>query len=246
MVLNSEDKLKARIVERKNYSSHNGRIIVYKMELPYPFYFKPGQYVEISSEKFRHRRNPEKLKWSAFSVASSPLQIFLEICMKIVGTRGLTYFLAENKDAGNVVNVRGPFGRSTLDENFKEICFIGLGTGIAWPMSMLRTLIIKQDKRSMSLFYGFRDHGLFVFKEELEFYARELKNFSFYSTVNEASASWKGNVGFVQDLIAKHKFKYPKEKVDVYICGPPKALIAVKDFLIKEGFRDDKIHRELW
>lgn len=246
MVLASEEKLKARIIQKDEFKSKNGRIIIYRFELPYPFYFRPGQYIEISSEKFPHRRNPKKLKWSAFSIASSPLQTFIEIAMKVVGTRGLTYFLAENKDIGNVVNLRGPFGRFFLNENFKEICFIGLGTGIAWPMSMLRTLIIKQDSRPISLFYSFRDPGIYIYKEELELYARELPNFSFYPTTNEPDASWKGHTCFVQELIANHKFKYPLNEIDVYMCGPPKALIAVKDFLIKEGFNDERIHRELW
>lgn len=245
MVLGKK-KHKATIVGREEFRSDNGRTIILRLELPYPFYFKTGQYVEISSDKFPHRKNPEKLKWSAFSVASSPLQTFLELAMKVVGTKGLTYFLAENKKLGDKFNVRGPFGNFILNENFKEVCFIGLGTGLAWPLGMLRTLVIKQDKRPMTLFYGFRDPALYLYKKELELYDKEIPNFSFYPASSEPSKHWHGYVGYVQELISKHKFKKPKDKIDVYICGPPKAVIAVKDFLIKEGFKDEKIHRELW
>lgn len=245
MVLGKE-KLKARIASRKEFNSGNARIIVYRLELPYPFYFKPGQYVEISSERFQHRRNPAKLKWSAFSVASSPLQVFMEIAMKVAGTKGLTYFLAENKKVGNKINIRGPFGRFILNEDFKEVCFIGLGTGIAWPLSMLRTLIIKQNEKPMSLFYGFRHPDLYLYKKELELYDKELPNFSLHTTSSEPSKHWHGPIGFVQELIKNHEFKHSKEEVDVYICGPPKALVAVKNFLISDSFKDERIHRELW
>jgi NAD(P)H-flavin reductase len=243
-------EFKAKILKIDDFTDEKGNSCkVYRLstEKANGFEFKAGQFVMISHDDFKLWNNPKELKWASFSICSSPLQKgFIELCLRIHSTPGLTNFIGKNLREGNELNVKGPFGVFTLKEPFKELMFIALGTGIAPLLSMIRTLILKKDERPIKLFFGFRNSKQFVFQKELEELASKAKNFKFYPIISEEDPHWKGEKGFVQDLIKKAKFENDKKEVDIYVCGPPKAVDSIIEFLKEQGFNENKIHREKW
>jgi len=238
---------KARILSIKIHYSAAHTINIYSLQLNRKMDYLPGQYIELASEDFKSRTNANKLKWSAFSIASSPIEDNLELCIRVNGIQGLTYHLAENKKVGDILNVRGPFGTATFEEDsFDEIILVGLGTGIAWVISMLRTLILKKDKRPIHMFCGFRNSHVYLYREELEAYAKKFPNFKLNTALADPDPMWNGPLGYVQDLIKDYKFEQKKEKIPVYMCGPIKAILSVKTAMLNEGFNLDNLHYELW
>lgn len=237
---------KAKILDIKKYYSSAYTVNVYRLQPDRTFDFLPGQYVELSCDDFKNRANPNKLKWSAFSIASSPLQDYLELCIRVMSTQGLTYHIAETKKVNDTLNIRGPFGTATFDDTFDEIIFVGLGTGIAWVLSMLRTLALKKDKRPIHMFCGFRNSHVYLYRNELEDYAKKIRNFKLNTTLAEVDPIWDGHVGFAQDLIKDYKFEQKRGKIQVYLCGPIKAILSVKTAMLNQGFNLDNLHYELW
>ncbi len=238
-------EFKSKILKIINCSDEENCFQIIQLEKPKEFDFKSGQFAMISCDDFKMRNNPEQLKWSSFSIASAPFQKNLEFCIRILKTGGLTEHLLSKKE-GDSVNIKGSFGHFVLNKEFKELAFIALGTGIAPLISMIRTLLHENDSRSIKLFYGFRNRCCFLYHEELLELKEKHSNFELNFIASDPEADWDVPKGFVQDLISKSSFSVPKNEVDFYMCGIPKALESIKEFLIKEGFNSEKILYEKW
>jgi len=239
-------EFKSKILEIKKCEDEKNCFNIIKFDKPEEFDFKSGQFVMISTDDFKLRNNPEQLKWSSFSIASAPFQKDLELCIRILDSDGLTNHLAKTKKQGNEVNVKGPFGNFVLNKEFKEVSFVALGTGIAPMISMIRTLLHENDERPINLFYGFRNRCCFLYHEELMEMQKKFPNFNLNFIPSDPEQDWDVPKGFVQDLIDKADFSVPKPEIDFYMCGPPKALESIKEFLIEKGFNKDKIFYEKW
>lgn len=218
---------------------------VIQFEKPKDFSFTSGQFIMVGCNDFKLKSNPEMLKWSSFSVASAPFQDYFELCIRIQNTDGLTNHLGK-KQAGDEIIVKGPFGHFMLNNEFKEIAFIALGTGIAPLISMIRTLLHENDKRQITLFYGFRNGECFLYEKELTELTEKHKNFRLYFVASNPEENWEGEKGFVQNLIKKTDFSNPKNEIHFYLCGIPKAIESINEFLIEQGFNKEKIFFEKW
>jgi NAD(P)H-flavin reductase len=237
-------EFKSRILDIKKCSDKENFFEIIKFEKPKDFSFVSGQFVMISMDDFKLRNNSEQLKWSSFSIASAPFQEYIELCIRVHFTGGLTHHLSKKKE-GALVNFKGPFGNFTLNKNFREAAFVALGTGIAPLISMIRSLLHEHDSRPITLFYGFRNSHCFLYREELMKMQEIHSNFKLYFIASEPEENWKGEKGFVQDLIEKAEFGSKKE-IDFYLCGIPRAIEEIRDFLVKKGFNKEKIFFERW
>ena len=91
----------------------------------------------------------------------------------------------------------------------------------------------KKEAKSVTLFFGAQSPELMPFKKDLK---RWKKQFDIKLSVDRKSKGWKGNVGFVTELIKKHEF--PKDSVAVF-CGPPIMFHVTAKILAEKGFSDD-------
>ncbi|MFH1663619.1 MAG: FAD-dependent oxidoreductase [archaeon] len=238
-------EFKSKILGIEKCADEKNCFQIMKFEKPKDFSFKPGQFLMISADDFKLRGNPMQLKWSSFSIASSPFQEHLELCIRLLDTDGLTNHLGK-KSRGEKVNFKGPFGNFFLNNEFKEIAFVALGTGIAPLISMIRSLLHQNDSRPITLFYGFRNRCCFLYQKELTDLQEKHKNFKLNFIASDPEQGWNAPKGFVQDLIEKAVFSVPKTEVDFYLCGLPKILDSIKEFLLEKGFSEDKIFYEKW
>ncbi|MEW6295990.1 MAG: FAD-binding oxidoreductase [Candidatus Diapherotrites archaeon] len=211
---------------------------IIKIEAPQSFDFKAGQFVMVAFPKFKLQGKNE-LKWSAFSVASSPLQKgFIELCVD--GS------IKEYLKVNDFLKVRGPFGDFTLNEDFVEAAFIAMGSGIAPMISMVRTLCIKGITKPFYLFFGSKNHADCFYEKELEELSRGLcNNFSFIPVRSEMEFYFGKCNGFLQDEIKGFNFRNPRNIIEAYVCGNPQIVPIVIEELKKEGFKEDRIHSEI-
>ncbi|MBU2100642.1 FAD-dependent oxidoreductase [Candidatus Micrarchaeota archaeon] len=238
-------EFKSKILEIEKCFDERNLFQIMKFEKPKDFSFESGQFVMISSDDFKLRDNPEQLKWSSFSIASSPFQKYIELCIRILDSNGFTHHLS-SKNKGDKINFKGPFGNFKLNKEFKEIAFVALGTGIAPMISMIKTLLHENNGKPMHLFYGFRNRCCFLYHEELMELQKNHKNFKLDFIPSDPEQDWDVPKGYVQSLIEKAVFSVSKKEVDFYMCGPPKALEALNEFLIEQNFSKEKIHYEKW
>jgi NAD(P)H-flavin reductase len=185
--------------------------------------FRPGEFILVSVLGIGE---------SALSFSSFP---DVQITVDEVGN--VTRALSKLKP-GDKVGIRGPYGNSYPIEHLKgkNVYLISGGCGLA-PM---RSLIKYYEEnlaelRSLSLFFGDRNPQAIPFKKDI---TRWKKKFNVYLSVDKGGPGWKGNVGFVTELIEKHEFQ--KGSIAVF-CGPPVMFKHTAEILNKKGFSDDDL-----
>jgi NAD(P)H-flavin reductase len=143
---------------------------------------------------------------------------------------------------GDVIGVRGPFGRGWPMEETenRNVMIIAGGVGIAPLRSVIRSL--SAERRSCPgkdiILYGAKTPKDVIYRDEFPRY-REI--FQVFLTVDKADPEeyWKGEVGLVTRLLAKASFD-PLETT-VFICGPEVMMQStIKDLLLR-GVPGEKI-----
>jgi len=186
---------------------------VFKIELPFPISLehKPGQFVQVSVLGVGE---------APISISSSPSRSknSFELCVRRVGA--LTNAL-HALSPGDVVGVRGPFGRGFPLERFrgKDILFAPGGLGLAPLRSVINEVL---DDRSnygrIIILYGAREPAEMLFQDELHEWA-EREDVELHLTVDQADGEWKGNVGVITTLFPNIQVS-PRNTVAI-TCGPP-------------------------
>ena len=186
---------------------------VFTIELPFPISLehKPGQFVQVSVLGVGE---------APISISSSPSRSnnSFELCVRRVGA--LTNAL-HALGPGDVVGVRGPFGRGFPIERFrgKDILFAPGGLGLAPLRSVINEVL---DDRSnygrIIILYGARQPAEMLFQDELQEW-EEREDVELHLTVDQADEKWKGNVGVITTLFPDIQVS-PRNSVAI-TCGPP-------------------------
>lgn len=174
---------------------------------------------------------------SMISISSSPLvKDYLQFSVLKMGR--VTTALHE-KQVGDIIGIRGPYGNSFPIEDWKgkNLIFIGGGIGLAPIWSVLKTTLDKKkDYGNLTLFYGARTSNDIVYKEELE----EIKGqMTVHLSIDVEEADWEEYVGFVPLNILDKK-PSPKNAISI-TCGPPIMIKFVIQNLQALGFKDEQI-----
>ena len=170
-----------------------------------PFEFVPGQYVRISYEEGEPR---------VYSIANSPNEDELELCIRRVPGGHLTPDLCERTDEGDDIFVRGPFGDEFMlqDPSERDLVFIATGTGAAPFKSMIDYVFeggldeFEGEKRDVWLFLGASWKDDLPYREEFLDLADEHENFHPVMTCSreEYLGSWDGETEYVQHTLLKY------------------------------------------
>lgn len=195
--------------------------------------FKPGQYVQVH---FGVGKNSEI---RAYSISSSPeIKNGIELNIKKV-PYGLGSTYLHNLKVGDYLEISGPYGEFYLKESDARIICVSGGVGLA-PLKSIAAYWEKNcQDRTIEFYYGARtledlyDHETFVE------YDRKYENFNYYPALSEPDESWKGETGFIHNVIKEYLcFTGDKEG---YLCGPPVMIDASIKVLLDKGVRIEKI-----
>lgn len=239
----------AEAIEIRDYRDEDKvqmRLIKLRLPPDVKFEYKAGQFVMLAIDGFTLKSNPHGLKWTSYSLASSPHQQgMLEFCIKIKETGGFTQFLRDNLRLGSKIHVRGPYGNFTNKNPQKRIVMVAAGSGIAPIISMLRWLLHVENESEITMIYGFRNANLFVFREELEQNAKTHNNFTLITTASRPDAKWQGRKGYVQASLKDLKIDEP-QATQAFICGLPLMVEEVKKVFLEKGLPLSNVHIEQW
>lgn len=210
--------------------THDTRELIIKLKEPGTIDFNAGQYVQVNIP------NKNETTFRAYSVSSAPdRKNEIELLIRLIpGGLGSTYLhkVAENEE----LTFTGPYGDYVMDEKAEIIC-VGGGCGMAPMRSLIGYLHKVAPETKCSLFFGARTEKDLMYQEELEKLKKDMKNFSCYFALSEPGRKlgWKGETGFIHEIVDK----YIKEGKDVnreaFLCGPPLMIKAVKKVLKKKG-----------
>lgn len=194
--------------------------------------FLPGQYVNIDV--------PGSADHRSYSFSTAPGERGLGFLIKKVPAGLMGNWLAQAK-AGEKLTLTGPMGSFYLREGEGPLLFLAGGTGLAPFLSMLEVLARAGSRRDIHLIYGVtRDLDL-VLVDQIAAYARRLPNFTF-ATVVADPASHHPRKGWVTQHMPDEMLAAPG--VEVYLCGPPPMVDAVRHYLDDNGIEPTSFHYE--
>jgi benzoate/toluate 1,2-dioxygenase reductase subunit len=187
--------------------------------------FLPGQYVNVQVPGTDQRRS-----YSFSSPPGAGTQSFL---VRDIQPGLMSTFLREKAQPGTVIDFIGPSGSFYLREIRRPLLFLAGGTGLAPFLSMLgRIAETGTGGQPVHMVYGVTNDADLVGVGQLQALAERISGFSFTTCV-AAEASTHSRKGYVTAHIAPETLN--DDDVDVYLCGPPPMVEAVRAWLADQG-----------
>jgi propane monooxygenase reductase subunit len=194
--------------------------------------FHCGQYVDI------HIPGTDETR--SFSMANLPSDDGrLEFMIKLYPGGHFSSLLADGTlQAGDELQVTGPYGVFTLRDTDRPLVFIGGGAGMAPILSLLRSMADRGIARPAVYYYGAREEQDLFHLEELTELQAMLPSFRFVPALSDAE--WEGETGLITDVV--DRLEQELADVDAYLCGPPPMVDAAQELLLSRGVDEAHIH----
>jgi benzoate/toluate 1,2-dioxygenase reductase subunit len=207
--------------------------LAFTLEGAGPVAFLAGQYVNL--------RLPGTGEHRSYSFASAPGDDRLAFLVRDIPEGRMSGFLRAAAP-GDAVEFTGPSGSFYLRDVTRPLLFLAGGTGLAPFLSMLRRIAATgTNGRPVHLVYGVTRDDDLVEVATLEALAGEIPGFTF-ATVVADPASAHPRKGYVTDHLATGQLN--AGEIDVYLCGPPPMVDAVRGWLAAEGVTPAAFHTE--
>ena len=240
----------------------NPLLVVIRVQPDGPlFAFQPGQFAVLGllgGEPRVPEATPEdsppdaaKLIRRAYSIASSSVERrYLEFYLTLITSGQLTPRLFALQHGSRLFLGPKATGIFTLDRVpvGKAVILIATGTGLAPYISMLRTMLMNDTQRRYVVLHGARFSWDLGYRGELETLARLRPNLTYIPSITrqDQDPSFRGNAGRIQTLleqgVVEREAGLPLEPAaaEVFLCGNPDMINAVKGMLAVRGFTPDE------
>ncbi len=215
-----------------------------------PVHFDPGQYMTIGVYA------DGKLVQRPYSVASAP---------EVAGTEGYEFYvrlvpiqrfttLLWRLPVGHSMRMIGPKGRFLLEpDDHRTHLFVSTGTGIAPFISMMRQHLVHGRPRRTVMLNGSSHVDELGYRDLLEGWQRDgTYPLTYVPTISRPTdprnAGWAGHTGRAEGVVLDvvHDLKLRPDRTVVYICGNPDMIINVETLLMKAGFPEFHVKKELY
>ena len=195
--------------------------------------FLPGQYVNVQIPGTEMTRS--------YSFSSAPGAARAEFVVRNVPNGRMSAYLANQAGQGDAISFLGPFGSFYLRPVKRPVLFLAGGTGIAPFLSMLGSLEQSGFAQPVRLVYAVTNDFDLVGLDQLDRIAAAHPNFS-YVTCVAAPDSTHPRKGYAT---AHVELAWMNDgDVDVYLCGPPPMVDAVRAWLTQTGVTPASFHYE--
>ncbi len=203
------------------------------------FVLKPKESIPFATGQFIELTVPG-VGEAPFTPSSSPYEV-----NKIEATIMRAGFVTEKIhqiEEGEIVGIRGPYGKGYPIEKFynKEVLIVGGGVGLAPLRSFLLTLLHEVDKfKRIILCYGAKTPQDIVYKKSFPEW-KKLSGLEILRSVDKADENWKEYEGVVTILLDEVKVNLG-ESVAI-VCGPPIMMKFATKKLIELGHEPKNIY----
>ncbi|OGN81880.1 MAG: hypothetical protein A2X23_02595 [Chloroflexi bacterium GWC2_73_18] len=245
-------------VESEHYNATLVRRVDQTADLAYfqvrfdgaPVPFEPGQYMTIGV--YANGR----LLQRPYSVASAPQDAGTdgyELFIRLVPVARFTTALWR-LPVGHHMRMIGPKGRFILEPDDRRThLFVSTGTGVAPFVSMIRERMAQGAPRRTVLVNGVSYADELGYREELERLERTgAYPLRYVPTVSRPqdprNADWTGRTGRVESIVesACHDCHLRPDRTVVYICGNPEMILNVESQLMRLGYPEFHVKKELY
>lgn len=195
--------------------------------------FEPGQFLELAPPGSTTRR--------AYSLANTAN--WDGIAELYIRLRPGGFFSEYLRDAvvGDRLTARGPQGAFGLRETgLRPRWFIAGGTGIAPLLSMLRRMAEWAEPYPSRLYFGVDTPDDVFAVAELDDLVESLPGFTYQVVLWRPGPDWTGAAGTPADALARD-LAGEAEAPDLYVCGPPPMVEAIRRVVREHGLTPDRV-----
>jgi benzoate/toluate 1,2-dioxygenase reductase subunit len=213
-------------VDRLSESSVRLRLTVAE-----PIGFLPGQYVNIAV--------PGAGQTRAYSFASHPDATECAFLMRIIPGGLMSAWLTGTARPGDAVRFTGAFGAFYLRPATRPILMLAGGTGLSPLLSMLETLAATGCDQPIRLIYAVTRDADLVEADKIAALAAKLPGLSVATVVADPASDHP-----LKGYATHHMTAAEAEDADIYLCGPPPMVEAVRAHLRETGVKPASFHFE--
>ncbi len=192
----------------------------FSIERPAGMAFLPGQYVNFQV--------PGSTAARSYSFSSTPDAPTLDFLVRHIPGGKMSTWLREVAKPGAKIDFTGPSGSFYLRDIKRPVLFLSGGTGLAPFLSMLGKLAETGSPYPVHLVHGVTNDADLVEIHVLEAAAKQLSFFSFTTCVASDNSTHPRR-GYVTNHLAADDLN--GGEVDIYLCGPPPMVDAVRAWL---------------
>lgn len=203
----------------------NDRTLLIRLKKPEGFEYESGQFINLI-------RIPDSLVRS-YSLASIPEEDFLELHIRYYEDGKMSSWLKEVAEAGEGVELSGPFGDCyyTSGNEPQELLLAGIGTGMAPLYGIARDAVNRGHTGSITIIQGAMNEAGLYYTDEFSKLSEDIDCISYISsTVDGSGTALEGKI----DDVVKAKFSSLKG-FRVFICGSPNTVKRLKKYSFLAG-----------
>ena len=221
--------------------THDVRSFVLRPAEPAAYRFQAGQHLTLTV------RIEGQAVSRCYTIASSPWRPDeLTITVKRVPDGLVSNWLHDHLRPDDVVAVDGPLGRfSTAHHPANRYLFLSAGSGITPLMSMLRTIHHTGEPVDVAFVHHARTPADIIFRDELRMIESEHPGVrvTIACEDDDGHERWTGPRGRVT-LPMLLEFAPDLTDREVFTCGPPPYMEAVRRLLAEAGAEPHRCHEE--
>ena len=199
--------------------------------------FLAGQYIDILMPDGKHR---------SYSLANAPHDDeFLELHVRHYEGGLFSEFAFHHLREKTLLRIEGPLGTFFLNETSnRPIIMVAGGTGFAPVKSIIEHAKHKQLQRQIHLYWGARSKEDLYLHELASEWADNMSGFNYIPVLSDPknNDSWDGRTGLVHEAVLNDFADL--SGYEVYACGPPLMVHAVRDTFIERGLMEDAIYSD--
>ncbi len=195
--------------------------------------FLAGQYVNLAVPGTDQHR--------AYSFSSIPGGSQARFLIRNMPGGLMSDYLTDSAQPGDRMQFTGPIGSFYLRPVARPLLLLAGGTGLAPILSMLEVLAVEGTAQPIHLVYGVTADGDLVEVPRIEALAARLPTMTWASCVADPESAHPLK-GFVTHHLSEEHLR--AGDCDVYLCGPPPMVEAVRVFLKDQGVTPANFHYE--
>lgn len=204
-----------------------------RVKLAKPIGFLPGQYVNLTVPGTdRHR---------SYSFSSAPGATEASFLIRNLPGGVMSSYLSDRAKAGDALTATGPMGAFYLRPMERAQLWLAGGTGLAPFLSMLEQVAETGSDHTITLYYAVTRAADLVELDRVQALADRIGNVTVI-TVLAAADEAHDRKGFVTDHVSASDLN--GGDCDVYLCGPPPMVDAVRAHFGKLGVEPTNFYYE--
>lgn len=213
--------------------SDSSIVLTLDVDAPETLKFLPGQYVNLEV--------PGTTQHRAYSFSSKPGAEQASFLIRKVPDGLMSAWLANEARPGARMSFVGPNGSFFLREIRRPVVMLAGGTGLAPLLSMLEVIADQGVEQPIHLIYGVTRDGDLVELPRLEALALRLPTLTWSVCVADPQSAHPLKGYVTEHLDDAH---LNAGDCDVYLCGPPPMVEAVRKFFQDKALTPAAFHYE--